>query len=252
MKTSHTWRYSCEYKPDFHTWFHKFQPLSKNYLGEKMTCFMLIVWGNFHKNIFNLEWIYNDQNMKSCGLIGKIKSKRKSFSYSAFHLGVFFFNISYELGFFHLWFTSWKATRASLNSSFSCLLGKDNLNVAVVRSATQFSWLETFYSQSPFCSGKVLVTLSRSPSVALILFNKQGGKEVWQAALFDMISPHSPCPDTDMKDILSSIKVHFMLPKRKREVEEWSQLREIGGKEVRPVCPHKYPQGEGFLPILST
>ena len=56
-KTSHTWGYSCEYKPDFHTWFHKFQPLSKNYLGEKMTCFMLIVLGTFHKNIFNLEWI---------------------------------------------------------------------------------------------------------------------------------------------------------------------------------------------------
>lgn len=186
MKTSHSWRYSCEYKPDFHTWFHKFQPLSKNYLGEKMTCFMLIVWGNFHKNIFNLEWSYNDQNMKSCGLIGKIKSKCKSFSYPAFHLGVFFFNISCELGFFHLWFTSWKATRASLNSSFSCLLGKDNLNVAVVRSATQFSWLETFYSRSPFCSGKVLVTLSGSPSVALILFNKQRGEKRYDKLPFSI------------------------------------------------------------------
>lgn len=43
-----------------------------------------------------------------------------------------------------------------------------------------------------------------------------------------------------------------MLPKRKREIEEWNQLWEIGGKEVRPVYPHEYPQGEGFLPILST
>lgn len=43
-----------------------------------------------------------------------------------------------------------------------------------------------------------------------------------------------------------------MFPKRKREVEEWSQLWEMGGKEVRPVCPHKHPEGEGFVPILST
>lgn len=62
-----------------------------------------------------------------------------------------------------------------------------------------------------------------------------------------MVSPHSPCPNRNIKEILSCIKVYFTLPKRKREeVEEWSQLGEMGGKEVRPVGPHKCPQCEDF------
>lgn len=44
-------------------------PTQWRFSGEKMTCFILIILGNFHKDLFNLEWtkcrvLWHDQQNK--------------------------------------------------------------------------------------------------------------------------------------------------------------------------------------------
>lgn len=56
MKVLHAVSHSCEYKPAFHRGLHRLQLLSQNYVGEKMTCFILNILGNFCKDFCNLEW----------------------------------------------------------------------------------------------------------------------------------------------------------------------------------------------------